>query len=58
MSKKVSNRIFNQRGITNAPKTTQVISDEELHPRYTEEDSLAFVREIYRLKGFAHLRNQ
>ena len=37
---------------------TQVVSDELLHPRHSEESGDAFVREIYRLKGFAHLRNQ
>ena len=37
---------------------TQVISEEELHPRYSEKENGAFIREMYRLKGFAYLRNQ
>ena len=37
---------------------TQVISEEELHPVYNEKEDGEFVRELYRLKGFAYLRNQ
>jgi len=30
----------------------------DLHPRYTPDNDAAFVKELYRLKGFAYLRNQ
>ena len=30
---------------------------EELHPIYDEESDAQFVKEMYRLKGFAYLRN-
>lgn len=36
---------------------TQLVSEEELHPNYSEENDKAFIREMYRLKGFAYLRN-
>ena len=36
---------------------TQVISEEELHPRFTEKENGQFIKEMYRLKGFAYLRN-
>ena len=33
------------------------VHEEELHPRYDEDKDNAFIRELYRLKGFAYLRN-
>lgn len=37
---------------------TQLISEEELHPSYDDDSDNAFIKEMYRLKGFAYLRNQ
>ena len=34
------------------------VNEEDLHPRYTEDGDNSFIREMYRLKGFAYLRNQ
>ena len=31
---------------------------EVVHPKYTEEENYQFLRELYRLKGFAHLRRE
>lgn len=38
--------------------STQVISSDDLHPNYNDDNNNAFIREMYRLKGFAYLRNQ
>ena len=37
---------------------TQIVSGDELHPNYDEDSNNAFIKEMYRLKGFAYLRNQ
>ena len=33
-------------------------TDEKLHPSYTDREDAHFIRELYRLRGFALLRNQ
>ena len=50
-----SNKLRRHHSVLNK---TQVIKDEELHPKYGEKEDGAFIREMYRLKGFAYLRNQ
>ena len=54
IASKTANRLCRQSSLVGK---TQVVSEEELHPEYSYENHLSFVREMYRLKGFAYLRN-
>lgn len=55
IARETANRLCRQNSFLGK---TQLISEEELHPSYTDENDKAFIKEMYRLKGFAYLRNQ
>jgi len=56
LAKEASERIYQRR--VNKMQAGDEDDEDELHPKYSLQEERAFIKEMYRLKGLAYLRNE